>query len=236
MERFKFWLQAQKSHLKRYFPAKYSITEQKMVVTHIGGYRGRLACFEKVNLTWEPVGISFPVVLGRLGLTRVKIDDDCKTPCGEFPILQLFARTPQKSKFATRTIFPDSKWILDSKHKDYNSHVAGASTAKTFINLDQDIYDPMLVLSLNLHPAKPGEGSGFFFHVWDGSNMPTAGSIACSREHMRLILNWIQPGLPFIQVRANPDEEFVERQSLLDEHNPPAAFGLWGAQLPEPVR
>ncbi|MEP3045402.1 MAG: L,D-transpeptidase family protein [Roseibium sp.] len=143
--------------------------------------------------------ITVPCALGRSGLVCRKREGDGGTPIGDFGLLQVFYRRDRGLR--PRTVLPiealtqHSGWCDDPKQLRYNRPVKlpfAASHEKMW--RDDRLYDIVVVLDCNMHPAIKGQGSAIFFHIAREDYRPTEGCVAVSPEHMRLLLSKITPG------------------------------------------
>ena len=153
---------------------------------------------EKVNKKWKiklgPVQAS----IGRTGfaLPGEKIEGDGKSPSGIFDLGQLYAY-----EASVNTSLPfiqtnaEDKWIDDPNHENYNTHIRGNTTAKSFehLKLSSIDYKYCMVIEYNTHPVVKGKGSAIFFHLADANYSPTAGCVAIKESDMDQILLWLDP-------------------------------------------
>ena len=153
---------------------------------------------EKVNKKWKiklgPVQAS----IGRTGfaLPGEKMEGDGKSPTGIFDLGQLYTY-----ESSVNTSLPyiqtnsEDKWIDDPNHENYNSHIRGNTTAKSFehLKLSSIDYKYCMVIEYNTHPVVKGKGSAIFFHLADANYSPTAGCVAIKESDMDQILLWLDP-------------------------------------------
>ena len=157
-----------------------------------------VVALEKVNKKWKikigPVQAS----IGRAGfaLPGEKIEGDGKSPTGIFDLGQLYTY-----EASVNTSLPfiqtnaEDKWIDDPNHENYNSHIRGNTTAKSFehLKLSSIDYKYCMVIEYNTHPVVKGKGSAIFFHLADANYSPTAGCVAIKESDMDQILLWLDP-------------------------------------------
>ena len=157
-----------------------------------------VVALEKVNKKWKikigPVQAS----IGRAGfaLPGEKIEGDGKSPTGIFDLGQLYTY-----EASVNTSLPfiqtnaEDKWIDDPNHENYNTHIRGNTTAKSFehLKLSSIDYKYCMVIEYNTHPVVKGRGSAIFFHLASPNYDPTAGCVAIKESDMDQILLWLDP-------------------------------------------
>jgi L,D-peptidoglycan transpeptidase YkuD (ErfK/YbiS/YcfS/YnhG family) len=157
-----------------------------------------VVALEKVNKKWSiklgPVQAS----IGRTGfaLPGEKIEGDGKSPTGIFDLGQLYTY-----EASVNTSLPyiqtnsEDKWIDDPNHENYNTHIRGNTTAKSFehLKLSSIDYKYCMVIEYNTHPVVKGKGSAIFFHLASPNYDPTAGCVAIQESDMDQILLWLDP-------------------------------------------
>ncbi len=157
-----------------------------------------VVALEKVNKKWKiklgPVQAS----IGRTGfaLPGEKMEGDGKSPTGIFDLGQLYTY-----ESSVNTSLPyiqtnsEDKWIDDPNHENYNSHIRGNTTAKSFehLKLSSIDYKYCMVIEYNTHPVVKGKGSAIFFHLATPNYDPTAGCVAIKESDMDQILLWLDP-------------------------------------------
>lgn len=191
---------------------------------------GILQLYERatVNDAWIKVGDRMGASLAKnglgwgVGLHGEALTDSPKivegagrSPVGVFALQLAFGRDQTKRddiKLAyepiTDTVFcPD-----DPKSKYYNSIVDSKKVEKDWDSAE-DMYKYMVdgvyaygfVIEHNYTNPKPGLGSCFFFHVYRGFGMPTAGGTAVSLEQIEQIITWLDPNKKPILVQLPKD-------------------------------
>ena len=157
-----------------------------------------VVALEKVNKKWKikigPVQAS----IGRAGfaLPGEKIEGDGKSPTGIFDLGQLYTyEASVKTSLPFIQTNSEDKWIDDPNHENYNSHIRGNTTAKSFehLKLSSIDYKYCMVIEYNTHPVVKGKGSAIFFHLADANYSPTAGCVAIKESDMDQILLWLDP-------------------------------------------
>lgn len=157
-----------------------------------------LFTLKKQKGKWIPVMNSIPAGIGENGFAaqEQKQEGDGKTPTGLFKLGQLFTYEKQvdtRMPFTTTT--SDDKWIDDPESADYNRHVRGETTAKSYENLKlaSDHYKFCMVIEYNTNPVIKGKGSAIFFHLRSSGQETTAGCVAISEKDMLQIMKWLDP-------------------------------------------
>ena len=157
-----------------------------------------VVALEKVNKKWKiklgPVQAS----IGRTGfaLPGEKIEGDGKSPTGIFDLGQLYTyEASVKTSLPFIQTNSEDKWIDDPNHENYNTHIRGNTTAKSFehLKLSSIDYKYCMVIEYNTHPVVKGKGSAIFFHLADANYSPTAGCVAIKESDMDQILLWLDP-------------------------------------------
>ena len=157
-----------------------------------------VVALEKVNKKWKiklgPVQAS----IGRTGfaLPGEKMEGDGKSPTGIFDLGQLYTyEASVKTSLPFIQTNSEDKWIDDPNHENYNSHIRGNTTAKSFehLKLSSIDYKYCMVIEYNTHPVVKGKGSAIFFHLADANYSPTAGCVAIKESDMDQILLWLDP-------------------------------------------
>ena len=157
-----------------------------------------VVALEKVNKKWRiklgPVQAS----IGRTGfaLPGEKIEGDGKSPTGIFDLGQLYTyEASVKTSLPYIQTNSEDKWIDDPNHENYNTHIRGNTTAKSFehLKLSSIDYKYCMVIEYNTHPVVKGKGSAIFFHLADANYSPTAGCVAIKESDMDQILLWLDP-------------------------------------------
>lgn len=146
---------------------------------------------------------TFPCAIGKTGLSINKTEGDKATPCGKFPLRQVFYR-PDKYVHGIQTSLPssalktDDGWCDDPKDINYNKHIKlpyGASHEKLW--REDHIYDIILVVGHNDEPVVPLKGSAIFIHLSrldeKGRYGPTDGCLSFNEDDLLHILRLITP-------------------------------------------
>jgi L,D-peptidoglycan transpeptidase YkuD (ErfK/YbiS/YcfS/YnhG family) len=151
-------------------------------------------------------GITVPCALGRSGIVMRKREGDGGTPAGRFRLLSVFHRPdrglPPATLLPVAPLSPDAGWCDDPNSPRYNRPVElpFEGSHEKMWRADR-LYDIVVVLDCNMHPAVKGMGSAIFFHIAREDYRPTEGCVAVAPEHMRLILSRSGPGTEMV-IRA----------------------------------
>lgn len=162
---------------------------------------------------WLAASGSIPVRVGRNGMAwghgefklavpagwRVKQEGDGCAPAGVFRITQAFGdeTRPGWIKLPYLHCTKHHWGIDDVRSRHYNQIVDDRSTACDWEGPESMVpgigcYKLGAVIAHNPY-NKPGLGSCIFMHLWQGSEVPTAGCTAMSEAHLRSVLAWLEP-------------------------------------------
>ncbi|SPH23852.1 hypothetical protein DEA8626_02924 [Defluviimonas aquaemixtae] len=156
------------------------------------------------ELVLTPTGLrflsrTFPVTIGRTGVTTAKREGDGATPAGTHRIIGLLYRPDRVAGTRlppwAQPIHLQDRWCDAPDHPSYN-HL----TRKPFGNSPErlrradPLYDLILPLDWNWPRAVPGDGSAIFIHQWRRPGFPTAGCLALSRRDLLFIARHAPPG------------------------------------------
>lgn len=161
-------------------------------------HEANLIAMEKTKKGWQPVFKSIYAVIGKNGFAAPgeKREGDGKSPSGLFKLGQLFTYQKQvDTKMPFTQSNAEDKWIDDPDSPDYNCHVRGETTAKSYENLKlkSDHYKYCMVIEYNTNPVLKGAGSAIFLHLYESENETTAGCVAISEHDMLRLLKWLDP-------------------------------------------
>ncbi len=141
-------------------------------------------------------GKEFRCILGKAGVTEVKIEGDGATPIGCFPIREVLYRVDKLPRPITNLpisiIQKNDGWCNDINDPHYNQRIKlpyPASHEKLW--REDDLYDIVVALGYNDDPAVPGKGSAIFMHIAHSNYSPTEGCIALSLPDLVHILKEI---------------------------------------------
>ena len=158
-----------------------------------------LVAMQKKNKVWRVISKPMPVGIGRKGFAApdAKREGDQHAPTGFFRLGQLFCYDKvvnTKMPFIQTT--SEDKWIDDPSSADYNRHVRGETTAKSYENLKirSDEYKYCVVVEYNRNPVVKGMGSAIFLHLSEGEKPnPSAGCVVITQKDMEELLKWMKP-------------------------------------------
>ena len=158
-----------------------------------------LVAMEKRNKVWRMISAPMPVGIGRKGFAapHAKREGDQQSPTGFFRLGQLFCYDKvvnTRMPFIQTT--PEDKWIDDPNSPDYNLHIRGETTAKSYENLKirSDEYKYCMAIEYNMHPVVKGMGSAIFLHLSEGEKPnPSAGCVVITPKDMERLLKWMKP-------------------------------------------
>ena len=158
-----------------------------------------LVAMEKKNKHWQVIFAPVAVGIGRKGFAapHAKREGDQLSPSGFYHLGQLFCydKTVNTRMPFIQTTSED-KWIDDTTSVDYNRHVRGATTAKSYENLKirSDEYKYCMVVEYNTNPVVKGMGSAIFLHLSEGEKPnPSAGCVVLTQKDMKGLLKWMKP-------------------------------------------
>jgi L,D-peptidoglycan transpeptidase YkuD (ErfK/YbiS/YcfS/YnhG family) len=155
---------------------------------------------EKKGKHWvvkqEPIAAG----IGKNGfaLPDQKVEGDGKSPTGIFRLGKLFSYEKQlNTLLENQKTTKDDKWIDDVNSPDYNKHIIGATSAKSYENLflNNDAYKFCTVIEYNTNPIIKGKGSAIFFHLSLKPSSFTSGCVAIEEDYMKLMVSWLNPKL-----------------------------------------
>lgn len=142
--------------------------------------------------------VSLPCALGDNGPVQRKREGDGGTPVGRFRVLCAFYRADRTRRPASaipvRAIRPDDGWCDQPGDRRYNRQVRLPYPARHERLWREDgLYDLVLDLDYNRHPAIAGRGSAVFVHIAGGGLRPTEGCVALDARAIRRVLAVIGP-------------------------------------------
>lgn len=144
-------------------------------------------------------GKSVACAVGRNGVCALsdKREGDGRTPCGIFPLRQVFARRDRLAPIVTdlpwRWLDPMDGWCdspLDPQYNQWVRHPYPASAE--YLWRTDGLYDIIVVIGHNDQPVSPGLGSAIFLHCAlrqeSGELRPTEGCVAIGRDDLLSLL------------------------------------------------
>ena len=150
----------------------------------------------KNKYTLQVDDFSFKCTVGKLGLTKKKIEGDQKTPKGIFNIENLYYRKDRvnkpETKLKTISIKKSMGWCNDAKNKkNYNRLIKvnkKIKHEKLFRNDNK--YNFLIPIKYNFKQRILGKGSCIFIHLTQNYK-PTAGCIALKEKDFLILLRII---------------------------------------------
>ena len=150
----------------------------------------------KNKYTLQVDDFSFKCAVGKLGLTKKKIEGDQKTPKGIFNIENLYYRKDRvnkpETKLKTISIKESMGWCNDAKNKkNYNRLIKvnkKIKHEKLFRNDNK--YNFLIPIKYNFKQRILGKGSCIFIHLTQNYK-PTAGCIALKEKDFLILLKII---------------------------------------------
>lgn len=161
-----------------------------VVTERIKSVEGRLFAID------EKVDFSFPVVVGKSGMSSEKVEGDGKTPIGSFTLLTLFGKAATNPNSKMDYIQTDESLLCvdDPNSKFYNQFVRKDQQDADFDSaekMDQELYDLGIVTAYNTDPVIRDKGSCIFIHQWRSAAEGTEGCVAMSRENLFHLIQWL---------------------------------------------
>ena len=144
-------------------------------------------------------GTTWPIALGRGGISNEKREGDGATPSGIWRLGRVFYRadrvdTPQTG-LRTVPLQPNWGWCDDPDHPDYNTLITLPHTAHHEDMWREDaLYDVVVEILYNSGPTLPGAGSAIFMHVAKPDFTPTEGCIALNIQDLLGLLRLCNDG------------------------------------------
>ena len=150
----------------------------------------------KNKYTLQVDDFSFKCAVGKLGLTKKKIEGDQKTPKGIFKIENLYYRKDRVNKPETKlksiNIKDSMGWCNDTKNKKKYNRLIKVNKKikheKLFRNDNK--YNFLIPIKYNFKQRILGKGSCIFIHLTQNYK-PTAGCIALKEKDFLILLKII---------------------------------------------
>lgn len=139
-----------------------------------------------------------PCTVGRGGVVdgQSKREGDGGTPTGAHRVEAVLFRPDRLARPhpGARAIGPADLWSDDPRDPAYNSLVrAPHALSHERLRRGDRLYDLVLVLDWNRHPAVPGRGSAIFVHRWRRPGRATAGCVALRPADLRWLAARVGP-------------------------------------------
>lgn len=158
-----------------------------------------LVAMEKKGGQWQAASAPMQAGIGRKGFAapNAKREGDNQSPTGFFRLGQLFCYEKDvdtKMPFIQTT--PEDKWIDDPNSPDYNRHIRGKTSAKSYekLLLNGNDYRYCMVIEYNTHPVVKGNGSAIFLHLSEGQEInSSSGCVVLLQKDMESLLKWMNP-------------------------------------------
>lgn len=179
-----------------------SIGQLLVVFSEIpGSNSATLVAMEKKGIRWVIAHAPFQAGIGRSGFAMpgFKREGDGQSPSGLFRLGKLFSYEEYVNTampFIQTTA--EDKWIDDPDSPDYNRHVRGKTTAKSYekLLLTGNDYRYCMVIEYNTNPVVKGYGSAIFLHLSEGESInSSSGCVVITPRHMEQLLKWMKPDL-----------------------------------------
>lgn len=143
--------------------------------------------------------LTLPCALGRSGRRTLKREGDGATPVGRFRLCEVLYRPDRlrrpRTGLSCRPLLRTDGWCDAVTDRNYNRLVRHPYPASAEVMWrDDHLYDVVVVLGYNRRPRVRGRGSAIFMHLARPNYAPTAGCIALSARHMRIVLERLAPG------------------------------------------
>ena len=156
-----------------------------------------MTIFLKNKHTLQVDDFYFKCCVGKMGITKKKIEGDKKTPKGTFNIEHLYYRKDRlrkpKTSLKCLNIKENMGWCNDSRYSNkYNKLIKINSKIKheKLKRLDQK-YDLIIPIKYNFKKPTPNLGSCIFIHLTK-NYQPTAGCIALKKKDFLIMLKLIK--------------------------------------------
>ena len=173
--------------------------------------KGTMFLYERKNnkKSWKLVD-SFAIIVGRSGLAKdvnatiffdnnapIKHEGDGKSPSGIFKLGKVFSYHDVKSLKMPFVQVDTNFYCVDDVASPYYNTLIKQDTAKhdfnsfEYMRRRDSLYEYGVWVLYNSAPAKAGNGSCIFLHVWNNENSSTSGCTAMARENMLKLIHWL---------------------------------------------
>lgn len=215
------------AQVKRAVQTKSTITYAKSLQTVVvttenwEATKGAAQLFDRktTKSKWNPVGESFPVVIGKNGMawgaglhelpsdTRrllMKVEGDGKSPAGIFALTKAFGSSekPKFAKLPYTKLEEFTECVDDPKSVHYNKIVDRMKvgnfdwkSSEKMLEIGEQ-YDLGVFVAHNFE-RQAGAGSCIFLHIWKDAESSTVGCTAMERRNIERVL-------AFLDIKKNP--------------------------------
>lgn len=219
-------------------------SEQLIVVktADFNAFQGQLRYYERDPATrrWVEQGTPFASTVGRKGLAwgaglhkapatlgPRKREGDGKSPAGIFPIGAAFGSRPVGEVGPLRVPYlqaDSSTFCVDDPASPQYNRIVNTDTLKAnWASAERMLipdYEYGLVVEYNYPnriggPARPGDGSCIFIHLWRGRQIGTAGCTAMSARNLLPLLRWLDARKRPLLVQM-PEREYARWRSMYE--------------------
>src|SRR5260364_124811 len=187
-----------------------------LVTPHWNAVNGTLRRYPRENAAdvWQPMGGSFPVVIGAKGMAwgagfqrgqnpKLKMEGDKRTPAGIYAVSPAFGFEPdfgQNLKMPYVALAATHVGVDNAASNDYNQLVDRAQiqhpdwkSGDRMREIPQ--YRLGSVIQYNTESPDKKAGSCMFMHVWKTPETGTAGCIAMEEAKVKETLHWLDASL-----------------------------------------
>ena len=140
---------------------------------------------------------TYPVALGRSGMSASRSEGDGTTPVGVFPLRRVFYN-PERVRAPTSglpvvSIHREDGWCDEPQHLHYNRLIKMPfSGSYETLWRDDSLYDLIIEVGYNDDPVIPGKGSAIFIHLRPEKGT-TEGCLALKKEDLLEIIPHLTP-------------------------------------------
>ena len=186
-------------------------SKQLLIVTTLdwNSRDGELQRYEKRDNSWQKVGKSITIVVGRNGMgwgiglhktpkdaKYIKKEGDGKAPAGLFELGNAFGYNSFNINFPYSVYTRADHCVDDSKSKWYNQIIDSKKVKKDYnsfeyMKLENNLYRYGITVNHNPNQV-PNSGSCIFIHIKSPSGKGTAGCTAMEESEILKILKWLK--------------------------------------------
>lgn len=208
-------------------------TSQLVVVTTAdwNNIKGKMTTYQWNNNRWEAVLKGIPIVTGRSGLAwgrglhdpsfnrgKLKKEGDGNAPAGIFYVTGLFGYQDIPSRMNSLKVDQRTFCVDDVKSAYYNQIVKSDTVKKDWnsaetMRMKSDVYKYGIFVDYNVKPARPGEGSCIFMHIWSKSTAPTSGCTAMTEGDILKLIGFLDKSKNPVLIQV-PQSEYHKMRLL----------------------